>query len=462
MNLIISKNASVNYLAKIVEIKNFYPHPDPEVTRMKCASIDGFTICVGIDEPEGLYVYFPTSCEINPHLLSFANLYRKKYYNANPEEKAGFFEENGRVKAIKLRGQVSEGFLLPFTVFNRFIEDNLNLSLETPLPGLEFDTVENDGKEFWINKKYIPQSFNRIRDGNSKITRSTKKYSKIIEDQFRFHYDTIRVQKEPWCISPDDLIHISSKIHGTSGISAYVLCKRPPTFKEKIANLILGKRWNDDIIFYDYIYSSRSVIKNSEYNPNLSNGYYGCDVWAEADKAIRPLLKKGMTVYYEIVGYTPTNSYIQKNYDYGCRPLIDGETYTDEIHFKIRVYRITLTNVDGIVHEFSAREVQTWCINNGLIPVKELYYGYAKDLYPEISTDNIIEWQTEFWNKLANDKSFYMELNSPECYNKVPHEGIVIKKEDSKSRAWKLKTFAFLNNEGKELDKGEVNIEDIS
>ena len=55
-----------------------------------------------------------------------------------------------------------------------------------------------------------------------------------------------------------------------------------------------------------------------------------------------------------------------------------------------------------------------------------------------------------------------MELNSPECYNKVPHEGIVIKKEDSKSRAWKLKTFAFLNNEGKELDKGEVNIEDIS
>ena len=144
---------------------------------MKCASIDGFTICVGIDEPEGLYVYFPTSCQINPNLLRFANLYRDKDKNANPEEKAGFFEENGRVKAIKLRGQVSEGFLLPFTVFNRFIEDSINLSLETPLPGLEFDTVENDGKEFWINKKYIPQSFNLARNKNAKITKSTKKYS---------------------------------------------------------------------------------------------------------------------------------------------------------------------------------------------------------------------------------------------------------------------------------------------
>ena len=55
-----------------------------------------------------------------------------------------------------------------------------------------------------------------------------------------------------------------------------------------------------------------------------------------------------------------------------------------------------------------------------------------------------------------------MEMNSPDCVNKVPHEGIVIKKEDGIAHAWKLKTFAFMNREQKELDKGIENVEDNS
>lgn len=62
--------------------------------------------------------------------------------------------------------------------------------------------------------------------------------------------------------------------------------------------------------------------------------------------------------------------------------------------------------------------------------------------------------------KLANDAQFYMECTSPSCDNKVPHEGIVIKIENMKSEAFKLKCFKFLDKEGKELDKGESNIED--
>ena len=61
---------------------------------------------------------------------------------------------------------------------------------------------------------------------------------------------------------------------------------------------------------------------------------------------------------------------------------------------------------------------------------------------------------------MTNDKNFYMEELSPDCINKVPHEGIVIKKEGSWHSAMKLKCFAFLNKEQKELDKGETNIED--
>ena len=240
-------------------------------------------------------------------------------------------------------------------------------------------------------------------------------------------------------------------IHNTSGISAYVLCKKKPTIWNKIKGCFGAENTS-----YDYLYASRSVIKNAIETTN-PGGYYGCDIWAEADKIVRPHLQKGMSIYYEIVGFLPTGRYIQKNYDYGCVPPEEGEPFTHEKHFKVRVYRITITNVDGYIHEFSAKEVQEWCKANDLIPVTEYFYGYAKDLYNIPVDDN---WADTFWDTMANDKNFYMECNSPSCSNKVPHEGLVIKKEDMRSRAWKLKCFAFLNGEQKELDAGEENIED--
>ncbi len=53
-----------------------------------------------------------------------------------------------------------------------------------------------------------------------------------------------------------------------------------------------------------------------------------------------------------------------------------------------------------------------------------------------------------------------MECNSPTCSNKVPHEGVVIKVENMKSEAFKLKCFKFINAEGAALDAGTSNIED--
>jgi hypothetical protein len=91
--------------------------------------------------------------------------------------------------------------------------------------------------------------------------------------------------------------------------------------------------------------------------------------------------------------------------------------------------------------------------------VRQLYYGYAFQLYPEI-VHEVDTWNDSFLQRLANDKDFYMECNSPICINEVPHEGIVIKIENMKSEAFKLKCFRFLDKEGKSLDKGESNIED--
>lgn len=465
MKLQVSKNANINYLSKIVEIKEFIKHPDPKVERIKCAVVDGFIITVGIDSEPGLYVYFPVLSQINPQLLQYLNLYRNKEKNKDPE-KTGYFEDKGIVKAINLRGVKSEGFLMPASDLQNFVVDVVNIALDDLVPNTEFDEVEHNGKSFWISKKYIaPVQRTPGTPGSSKERKKKKGLDKIIDEQFRFHYDTTLIKKCPHVVKPDDIIHISSKWHGTSGISAYVLCHKKLNWKEKLAKWLTGNSFDT----YDYIYSSRTVIKNRYYNQGVTDGYYGCDVWKYADDFIKPFLIKGMTIYYEIVGYLPNGGWIQKNYDYGCEPPIQltdpisGNTavqYKQGKNFKVLVYRITLTNVDGQVHEFSAHEVQTWCKQRNLLCAIEYYYGYAFGLYPELEVDE--HWSENFLQMLANDKSFNMEQDSPECNNKVPHEGLVIKIENMKSEAFKLKCFKFLGLEQDAAIAGEANIEDNS
>lgn len=462
MRLVKSKNCNINYLAKIVDIQTFHTHPDPEVTKLKCAYVDGYNIIVGIDEQPDKFIYFPTSSQINPDFLSFANLYRHSEKNANPE-KSGYFNDNGRVTAIKLRGCVSEGFLIPVKIFNDWLLDSVQIGLDEYENGLEFDTVEHNGKSFWVCKKYVIHTYQKHEySGN---IRKAKKYDRIIPEQFPEHYETVMIKKLQNPIQPNDLIHISGKIHGTSLRTGYVLCNNKPTFWQSCLNLLQGKKWSEPIKTYDYLYGSRRVVKSED----KSSGYYKSEPYEPAFNVLKPALQKGMMIYAEIVGFNPDGSYIQKGYDYGCiQPENNGE-YIPEKHFKVRPYRITIVNVDGQIHEFSPEEVQIYCKTHNLIPVDEYYYGYAKDLYPELiqivngfDEDPLYapNWYNEFLESLANDKDFYMECDSPDCNNKVPHEGIVIKIDNMRSFAMKLKCFNFLNKEQKQMDAGESNMED--
>lgn len=450
MNLSLSPDANVNYLAKVVNITEFTPHPNAD--KLKIAHIGGYKVCVSTDTPEGKYIYFPVNCEINSDILSFCNLYRHSELNRDPN-KSEFFNNNGRVSGIKLRGIPSEGFLLPLDTLKNYLKENFNLILDEPEDDLNFDTVTHNGKSFWICRKYVvTKPVIRKLGENKKEQKKKKKFTKVIDTQFRFHYQTMKIQEDMFAIRPGDRIQLTTKFHGTSHVSAYVLCNMKHTLKTRVLSLF---GYCQHPVKYDYLYSSKKVVKNDA--TDSGPGFYDCDVWAEADKLIRPHLIKGMSVYAEIVGYLPNGSYIQPGYDYGCVPP-ESDEYVYGKNFKVRIYRVTLTNMDGDVHEFSTQEVQQWSKDNGLIPVTELYYGLAKDLYPDILVDD--DWEINFWERLANDKNFYMECDSPDCINKVPHEGLVIKKDDMQSRAWKLKTFAFTNREQKELDMGKTNIED--
>ena len=130
MNLSRSKKFNQNYACKIVKLSEFRPHCNPEVTRLKVARVDGFDIVVGIDTEEGLYIYFPVGCAIDSEFLKLNNLFRDASKNADSEATPGFFEDNGRVKAIMLRKEKSQGFLIPLSSLNGYVSDDIEVETQ--------------------------------------------------------------------------------------------------------------------------------------------------------------------------------------------------------------------------------------------------------------------------------------------------------------------------------------------
>lgn len=259
-------------------------------------------------------------------------------------------------------------------------------------------------------------------------------------------------------LSPDDIVSITVKVHGTSAIFANVLCNRKLTICDKIKKFFGAK-----VPLYEYgnVYSSRSVIKNKYINPNAQS-FYGDDIWGCVNKVISPFIEEGLTVYGEIVGYIEgSQKMIQKNHDYGCKP---GE-------WKFMPYRITETDEYGEKVEWDIDKVDEWTRNlvtqnpeiaDKIMFLDILYYGRIGDLYPDIDAET--HWHSNLLARMKSDKDkFLMEMDEPMCKNKVPREGIVLRKVgDPLARAWKLKCQKHYARECKENDEGVVNIEDIS
>lgn len=431
-----------NYCASVVEIKTLVPLPNCD--NVVHAVIMGNLVVVGKDVKVGdVGLFFPVETQLSDAYLKANNLYRKGEMNADPTQK-GYFEENGRIRCVKFRQNKSEGLFMPISSIN-VLGKGVDLDIDLK-PGMEFDEIE--GIE--ICKKYVvkvsQKSSDHVKHKNGK---GFKKYeTKLIDSQFNFHQDTSMLYKNLHKINPESLISITYKLHGTSGISSKILCLKPLKWYEKVL-----KKLGVNIIEteYDYIYSSRKVIKNEELNPNAQH-FYNVDIWGLAHKKLEEYLLDGMTLYYEIVGYLPSGAGIQGQYDYGC----------EEKTFEIYIYRITFTNLFGKVFEFGAKQVQDWCKQNGLKAVPQLYYGYAKDFYDGNITEGAIssvrpeEWRNTFLDFLKhtyNEKDCYM------CKNKVPEEGCVIRIEGLNIEAYKQKSNRFYELETKLLDKGVSDIE---
>ena len=410
----------------------------------------------------------------------------------------GFFNKYGRVKLIELRGCPSYGVIFKKETLEKWnkkvADENLEDYLTVDENGFEhpfmFDTVGNKlFAEAYVPP--IPQQNERVSK-DKKRNKRLKKFKRIIPGEFKLHYDTSQLKQNMWRFTPETLVTVSVKCHGTSHISGNVhvriprqltpvdvlhnrLLKRkarhiekqhvrnPYTGLSKKAselNRITNKLIPSFKIDYGPVYSSRTVIKNDSVTKQTSNGgYYGVDIWTEYGEMLKKHIDKGMSVYGEICGYlTGSDKMIQKGYDYGCKR---GENF-------LMPYRITWKHEDGTTSEWNVMEVYGWTLNllkehpelsDRIKPIQILYHGTLGNLYPDI--DETEHWHENVLERMINDvEHFGMEQLEPLCNNKVPREGICVRIDDDVvPECFKLKTFAFLKKEQADIDAGNVDIE---
>lgn len=436
-----SANHNINYLATIVDIKEFRPHPKAD--RLKLATVYGNTVITSISAEPGMYCYFPIESALSKDFLAFTNSFRDKEMNKD-NTKTGFFEPHGRIRALKLREVKSEGYIIPISVLEDFVKNHLkkDSTISTKLVGTDFDTIHDHE----ICKKYVSRGYNIPGAPGKKTRGNVKKYqSKLVEGQFNFHASTAQLKRNIENVSPDDYVAITFKYHGTSFVVSNVLTKKKLSWKDKVAKF-LGA--NIQEFEYGMLYSSRAVLKNVLIDDDRQNlGYYDSDVWKIIADKLFPCLKEGYTFYGEIVGYTPTGKMIQKNYDYGCQP---GK-------LDYLVYRMTFTNTKGHVFELSHEQVIDYCVKVGVKTPHVYYHGKMKDLYPNISPDN--HWHQNVLDQMISD---YLEKDCPYCklVPNTPAEGIILRVDKPNTwEVYKLKSHRFLIGETEQLDSGEIDME---
>ena len=452
--MIISKNKNFKeeYCASIVQIGETLPIEGKD--RIVKTLVNGLSIVIGKEEFKtgDIAVYCANETVLHELFLHLNSMYEDKELNAD-QEKKGYINKHGRVRAIRLGGVPSYGILLhpsSIAVFiNEPVED-VTKYLEAHL-GEDFDEI--NGERFC--QVYVPpmKGTNEKLSKQEKLKKKLDRFKMLIEGSFRFHYDTSQLQKNMRDINPDDEVYISVKVHGTSAIFANIITNVPTNWFKRMWRKYVKR---DEQIYdqkYNLVYSSRTIVKNAYINKHQRpGGYYSDDIWGYWAGKLNGLIPEEYCIYCEIVGFTPNGSVIQKGYDYGCSHVAEEKS-------KLMVYRATKDGKELEIPEVieigkKLKEKLGDCIME--FPL--LYQGTLKDLYPEVSTTE--HWHENVLELLKNEKKFGMEEDEPLCKTKVPREGFVLRKaNDPVSEAWKLKTDAFKLREAKLVDAGEVDCE---
>lgn len=379
------------YYGFVTELKNVRPHSNAD--RLQLGDCFGNTVCVNLDYYEGqVGIYFPTDGQLSVEFATQNNLLRLKDENGN--NIGGYMDPDKRnVKAIKLRGEKSDGLFLPLSCLDYCYPDVKGGAEMMLNVGDRIDVC--NGHE--ICKKYIPrgQRNNPNKEGNR-----TRKHKVNVAPLFMEHADTEQLAYNLSAFRPGDEIEITLKMHGTSQRTGYLPVLKG--FKKSIRDRIF-RREGTPVYDWGYVSGTRRTVLE-----DFDGGYYGSNEFREDhSKFFEGKLWKGETVYYEVVGFTTNGTPIMgvcnnkklndkdfvkrygetTTFSYGCAP--DGCHGTEllkmfvpndeneetriisELQSDFYVYRMTMTNEDGDVVEYTPDFMRYRCEQMGVktVPV---------------------------------------------------------------------------------------------
>ena len=357
------------YITKITNLRKV-----EKADRLMAGECFGNTVVVDLTYKDGeTGVYFPTDLQLDYKFADFLGLLRKKDEDGNSV--GGYMDANKRnITAVKLRGEKSDGLFI-----------HLNCYLDAcKACGIKV-TSEDVGTAIGepVCQKYIPCNKKTVSNPNS--NKSKKKFLKRHKFlNFVEHADTEQLQYNLDDFKSGDYCEITIKLDGTSQRSMITKMEvEDNTFLGRIKKLFQKEPkyvWTD-------VCGTRRVILDSF---DKTSGWYGNDKFREAphNKVIKGL-RKGEEVFYEVVGYvnesTPirpivdnkrlrdkefVKQYGEKSlFNYGCAP---GET-------DFYVYRMTMTNEDGDVIEYTPDYMRYRCEQMGVKYVPLVWSGLIPD-----------------------------------------------------------------------------------
>lgn len=440
------------YCGYIVEVKELRKHSNAD--RLQIATFFGNDTIVSLDTHIGdKGIYFPVDGQLSERYCAVNDLVRRKDENGKPC--GGYLDPDKRnIKALKLRGEKSDGLFMPLTSLADFCKiSDLKVG----------DTIDTINGEL-ICQKYIPRANTYSRGCGAN---SPKKAKANIAPTFYEHVDTAQLAYNLNVFKPGDLVQLTLKMHGTSGRTGYLpLLHTKRTLLDKLFH-----RHGKDYYEYGYITGTRRVVLDGVRN----GGFYESDDFRHAMAAkFEGKLHKGEVVYYEIVGFqgpngAPIMSQVQNSkvkdpeftkqygaittFSYGCD---QNSTYEEPLHdtgawapcCEVYVYRMTMVNEDGDVVEYSPDQIRERCEQMGVKVVPE----FARYIIPDEITMSPGEWV------LRQVEVFF---DGPDPIGKTHvREGVVIRICNRTNFAvYKHKNFAFKVLEG--IAKDEASAPDI-
>lgn len=414
------------YSAYITTLRDLRKHSNAD--RLQVVTVFGNSVIVDFSYCEGQkVVFFPVDGQLSEKFANDNNLVRVKDEDGNSS--GGYLDPDKRnITALKLRGEKSEGLVLPVETLSTYVDVN------TLKEGDQITVL--DGQE--ICRKYIPKSNVKAKTTSKNGKQIKKKQKETISyPLFIEHSDTSQLAFAQRAFKPGDTCYITLKLHGTSARTANTV-----EVTKKKRNLFLKKVFkvkDKEVKRFTCVSGTRRTVLRDQ----QGDGYYGRgNLFRQLyHDMFKEKLPKGMEVYYEIVGWDSVDHTIMgicsnrrvkdkefsKQYgketifSYGC----------DQGQNDCYVYRMTMMNEDGYMVELSWEQVQIECEKMGVKCVPT----FEKLIYTD-------------WDDLMQRVEQYYDGADPIGQTHI-REGIVVRIDNrEKFTAYKHKNFSFKYLEG--------------